>query len=124
MRAPTEDLGFRQFLLRVTLAKIDFWSEVLPQCILQLFSKKTFSSPGLRLTGFLSYLGSSSTFITLIAHIILKSCYCPFGWASLYTFIAGILVLLYPSYPAYTSASLRLSSMIPCSNHSSTNFFR
>src|SRR5258708_20459880 len=65
LRAPTEELGFRQYLLRVTLAKIDFWSEVLPQCILQLFSKKTFSSPRLRLRGFLSYPGSSSTFITV-----------------------------------------------------------
>src|SRR5260221_11164659 len=49
--------------------KIDFWSEVLPQCILQLLSKKTFSSPRLRLRGFLSYLSSSSTITTLIAHI-------------------------------------------------------
>src|SRR5260221_13841793 len=67
--APTEELGFRQYLLRVTLAKIDFWSEVLPQCILQLLSKKTFSSSELRLRGFLSYPSSSSTFTTLIAHI-------------------------------------------------------
>src|SRR5258708_34411831 len=69
LRAPTEELGFRQYLLRVTLMKIDFWSEVLPQCILQLLSKKTFSSPGLRLRGFLSYPSSSSTITTLIAHI-------------------------------------------------------
>src|SRR5260221_12910125 len=54
--------------------KIDFWSEVLPQCILQLFSKKTFSSPRLRLRGFLSYPSSPSTFTTLIARINLKSC--------------------------------------------------
>src|SRR5258708_28000446 len=69
MRAPTEELGFREFLLRVTLVKIDFWSEVLPQCILQLLSKKTFSSSRLQLRGFLSYLSLSSTFTTLIAHI-------------------------------------------------------
>ena len=69
MRAPTEDLGFRQFLLRVTLVKIDFWSEVLPQCILQLFSKKTFSPSRHQLGGFLSYLSSTSTFTTLIACI-------------------------------------------------------
>src|SRR5258707_9650316 len=69
LRAPTEELGFRQYLLRVTLTKIDFWSEVLPQCILQLFSKKTFSSPGLQLRGFLSYPSSSSTITTLIACI-------------------------------------------------------
>src|SRR6266481_9674068 len=60
----TEDLGFRQFLLRVTLMKIDFWSEVLPQCILQLFSKKTFSPSGHRLGGFLSYLSLTSTSTT------------------------------------------------------------
>src|SRR5258708_34357138 len=58
-----------QYLLRVTLTKINFWSEVLPQCILQLLSKKTFSSPRLQLRGFLSYLSSSSTITTLIAHI-------------------------------------------------------
>src|SRR5258708_5058579 len=69
LRAPTEELGFRQYLLRVTLTKIDFWSEVLPQCTLQLLSKKTSSSPGLRLRGFLSYLSSSSTITTLIACI-------------------------------------------------------
>src|SRR5260221_14599240 len=59
-RAVMEHDSFRQYLLRVTLAKIDFWSEVLPQCILQLFSKKTISSPGLQLRGFLSYPSSSS----------------------------------------------------------------
>ena len=64
MRAPTEDLGFRQFLLRVTLVKIDFWSEVLPQCILQLFSKKTFSPSEHQLGGFLSYPSSTSTSTT------------------------------------------------------------
>src|SRR5260370_31297375 len=69
LRDPTEELGFRQYLLRVTLAKIDFWSEVLPQCILQLLSKETFSSPGLRLRGFLSYLSSSSTITNLITCI-------------------------------------------------------
>src|SRR5260370_40791071 len=69
LRAPTEELGFRQYLLRVTLTKIDFWSEVLRQCILQLLSKKTFSSSRLQLRGFLSYLSSSSTIPTLITCI-------------------------------------------------------
>src|SRR6266436_1200272 len=74
MLSPSLPLGspiwtMGELVITVTLVKINFWSEVLPHCILQLLTKKTFSSSRLRLRGFLSYPSSSSTFTTLIAHI-------------------------------------------------------
>ncbi len=89
-----------------------FWSEVLPQCILQLFSKKTFSSSGLQLRGFQSYPSSTSTFTTLIACINsqVASAHLARPWLYFHSWDFGAAL---PSYSTYTSLLPTSSGLSP-----------